>query len=223
VLELVRPTRIEHLAVTGVATDATTLHEGDGLRVFVGAATAPEQLTIAGMLWSDPIRKQLSPGAEFSRQTAAFVFGADEYHDLSPEEMMTVALQGRAVSPVTSYVAAEPGTRPSTIGLPDRGLLGHGAGSGSGYGLGGGRGRLVRRPDLRDLIDTAACERTVAPAAGWRVALDVETTRDEIVDVIAAAGDAMTACLVEATWAVRLDPAMFHDERERFHVELAAR
>jgi hypothetical protein len=223
VLELVRPTRIEHLTVTGVATDATALHEGDGLRVFVGAATAPEQLTIAGMLWSDPIRKQLSPGPEFSRQTAAFVFGADEYHDLSPEEMMTVALQGRAVSPVTSYVAAEPGTRPSTIGLLDRNLIGHGAGAGSGYGVGGGRGGLVRRPDLRDLIDTAACERTVKPAAGWRVALDIETTRDEIVDVIAAAGDAMTACLVEATWAVRLDPAAFHDERERFHVELAAR
>jgi subtilisin-like proprotein convertase family protein len=223
VLELVRPTRIEHLTVTGVATDATTLREGDGLRVFVGAATAPDQIAIAGMLWSDPIRKQLSSSAEFSRQTAAFVFGADEHHGLSPEEMMTVALLGRAVSPVTSYVAAEPGTRPSTIGIPGRGLIGHGSGAGSGYGFGGGRGGLAPRPDLRRLIDTTACERSVRPATGWQVALDVETTRDEIVDVIAAARDAMTACLVEAAWAVRLDPAMFHLERAHYRVELAAR
>jgi hypothetical protein len=41
--------------------------------------------------------------------------------------------------------------------------------------------------------------------------------------VIAAARDAMTACLVETTWAVRLDPAMFHVEREHHRVELAAR
>src|SRR5687768_8452233 len=116
--------------------------------------------------------------------------------------MMTVALLGRAVSPVTSYVAAEPGTRPSTIGIPSRGVIGHGSGAGGGYGYGGGRGRLAPRPDLRHLVDTTACERTVRPAAGWRVALDVETTRDEIVDVIAAARDAMTACLVETAWAV---------------------
>jgi subtilisin-like proprotein convertase family protein len=223
VLELVRPTRIDRLAVTGVATDTTVLREGDGLRVFIGGATAPDQLAISGLLWSDPIRRQLAPTAEFSRQTAAFVFGADEHHGLSSDEMMTVALLGRAVSPVTSYVAAEPGTRPSTIGLPELGAIGHGSGSGGGFGFGAGRGRLARRPDLRDLIDTAACEQRLEPAAGWRIALDVETTRDEIVDVIASSSDPMTACVVEATWAVRLDPATFSLERDRFHVELGRR
>jgi hypothetical protein len=138
--------------------------------------------------------------------------------------MMTVAVLGGAVSPVTSYVAAEPGTRPSTIGLPDLGrfgTIGHGSGGGVGYGSGGGA--LGRRPDLGALIDTAACERTVKPADGWRVTLEVETTKDEIVDVIPGASDAMTACLVEAAWNVRLDPATFQDSRERFHVVLGAR
>jgi subtilisin-like proprotein convertase family protein len=223
VLELVRPTKIDRLAVTGVATDVTTLHEGDGLRVFEGVSAAPEQLSISGLVWSDPIHKQLAPLGGFSRQTAAFVFGADEYHELSSAEMMTVALLGRAVSPVTSYVAAEPGTRPSTIGL-DRGrygTIGHGSGSGAGYGS--GSGALGSRPDLGALIDTAACERKVRPADGWRVVLDVETTRDEIIDVVAGERDAMTACLVEATWSVRLDPARFQEPRERFHVVLGAR
>jgi hypothetical protein len=224
VLELVRPTKIDHLTVTGVTSDATTLHEGAGLRVFEGVATAPERLAIAGTLWSDPIRLAVEPLPGFSRQTAAFVFGADEYHELSDGEMMAVAMMGGAVSPVTSYVAAEPGTRPSTIGLPERGgfgTLGAGRGGAAGYGTGGGA--LRRPPDLGALIDTAACEDHVKPAAGWRVALDVETTRDEIVDVIGgAAPDAMTACVVEAAWRVRLDPATFWEQRETYHVALGA-
>lgn len=222
VLELVRPTRIDQLTVTGVTVAQSALHEGDGLRVFEGLAAAPAQITIAGKLWSDPIRKELAPLAGFSQKTAAFVFGADEYHELSHDEMMTVATFGRAVSPVTSYVAYEPGTRPSTIGL-DRGqfgLVGHGSGSGAGYGM--GLGALGSRPDLRDLIDTSACAQKVKPAPGWRVELDVETTKDEIVDVIAGAHDAMTACLVEAMWNVRLDPATFGSPRERLHVALDA-
>ncbi|MGH2897195.1 MAG: hypothetical protein ACRDMZ_00860, partial [Solirubrobacteraceae bacterium] len=217
---------IDHLAVAGLArdaTDVTTLHEGDGLRVFTGLATAPDTLTLTGTLWSDPIRLALAPTATFSRQTAAFVFGADEHHDLSPDEMMTVALLGRAVSPVTSYVAAEPGTRPSTIGLPDLGTIGHGAGGGAGYGYGGGAGRLARRPDLRDLIDVSSCERNLRPPSGWRVALDIETTRDEVVDVLAPSSDPLTTCLVEAAWAVRLDLAAFPLDRDRFHVELTHR
>jgi hypothetical protein len=223
VLELVRPTKIDHLTVTGVTTETTALHEGDGLRVFEGVASAPELISIAGTLWSDPIQTRVAPLAGFSRQTAAFVFGADEYHELSDDEQMAVAMMGGAVSPVTSYVAAEPGTRPSTIGIPDRGGFGTiGAGRGSGMGYGTGGGSLGRRPDLGALIDTDACEAQVKPAAGWRVALDVETTKDEIVDVIAGAGDAMTACVVEAAWRVRLDPAMFPQQREQFHVALGA-
>lgn len=223
VLDLVRPTKIDHLTVTGVTTDVTALHEGDGLRIFEGVTSAPDRISIAGTLWSDPIRAQVAPLAGFSRQTAAFVFGADKYNELSDEEMMAVAMMGGAVSPVTSYVAAEPGTRPSTIGLPDSGgfgVLGAGRGSGMGYGVGGGA--LGSRPDLGALIDTTACEDQVKPAATWRIALDVETTRDEIVDVIAGEGDAMTACVIEAAWRVRLDPAAFKSERETFHVALGA-
>ena len=218
-LELVRPTKIDHLVVTGLATDVTELHEGDGLRLFAGLPAAPDQLAIAGRLWSDPIRLQLAPRPGFSRQTAAFVFGADEHQALSPEEMMTVALLGRAVSPVTSYVAAEPGTRPSTIGL----ALAERSGSGAGGGYMMGSGTMAAPPatDLRSLIDPAACERQVKPAAGWRVVLQVETTRDEIVDVTGGR-DAMAACLIETTWQLRLPPS-FTVKHRMFKVELAAR
>ncbi|MEO7736278.1 MAG: VIT domain-containing protein [Kofleriaceae bacterium] len=218
VLELVRPTKIDHLTITGMTSEVTELREGDGLRLFDGVPRAPRQLAIAGTLWSDPIRLALAPLPGFSRQTAAFVFGADEHHELSPDEMMTVALLGRAVSPVTSYVAAEPGTRPSTIGLLEEERRGFGSGSGGGM-MGGSSSSVIPTPDLRALIDTAACVRQVKPAAHWRVVLDVETTKDEIVDVLGGA-DPMAACLIETTWRLRLTAAQFPSLHAHNTVEL---
>jgi len=219
VLELVRPTRIEHVAVTGgFALDSDVLHEGAGVRLFAKTADAPKQVTLTGMLWSDPIKKELVADAAFSRATAAFVFGADEHGDLSPDEMMTVALMGRAVSPVTSYVAYEPGTRPSTIGLDNAigagryGTIGHGSGMGSGYGVG-----RARRPTIS--VDPTACLRAHPQTAPWRVELAIETTKDEIVDVTGPT-DLLGACLVETAWSVRLDATEFYEERETYTVAL---
>jgi subtilisin-like proprotein convertase family protein len=220
VLELVRPTRIEKLTASGFTLESSTLREGDGLRLWSKGKTVPAHVTLAGYLWSDPIRKQVDAGREFSRATAAFVFGADEHTELTPAEMMTVALFGRAVSPVTSYVAFEPGTRPSTIGLEDTatfgGLLGHGMGAG-----GGGFGFGAHRSKPTIDVDPDACVKQHRPASGWRVSLDVETTKDEIVDVELAHGSgAFASCLVDATWAVRLD-RRFDQERETFTVTLS--
>jgi hypothetical protein len=220
VLELVRPTRIEKLKATGFNLDSDMLREGEGVRMFMEAAdkVVPTKVSLSGVLWSDPISKQVNVGQAFSRYAAAFVFGEDEYHDLSDAEQLKVAFLGRAVSPVTSYVAFEPGTRPSTIGL-----LGRGSGTGSGYGMGGGRGHLGAqriKPDLSKLIDTKACVAQHKPASGWSVQLEVETTRDEIVDVTIKGGPAALArCLAETTWAIRLD-SRFSLVRESFAVEL---
>jgi hypothetical protein len=73
----------------------------------------------------------------FSRVAAAFVFGEDRHGELSREEMLALAFFGRAVSPVTSYLAIEPGVRPSRIGI-----VGRGEGSGTGAGFGAGSGRM---------------------------------------------------------------------------------
>ena len=222
VLELVRPTRIEKLALTGgFTTDERVLHEGEGLRLLTKtkAAVAADRVTLSGVLWSDPVKKELVVNDAFSRSTAAWVFGEDEYHDLSEAEQLKVAFQGRAVSPVTSYIAAEPGTRPSTIGLE---TIGHGSGMGSGYGSGGGSGGLYHRtkPRLDALVDTDACVAKHKPATGWRVHFDVETTKDEIVDVATPVTSELAKCLAEAVWRVRLDGTMFDQERESFSFDL---
>ncbi|MCE9574223.1 MAG: proprotein convertase P-domain-containing protein [Deltaproteobacteria bacterium] len=223
VLELVRPTRLEKAAVTGFALDSDVLHEGAGVRLMIDtlAKPAPDRVTLTGTLWSDPYRKVIPVGAPFSIATAAFVFGADEYHDLSEAEQMVVALKGRAVSPVTSYVAAEPGTRPSTIGLLRGGLLGHGSYGTVGHGYGGGGMTARHKPDFRRLIDTAACVASVKPTAPWSATLEIETTRHELVDAQPDAHSPMADCLVETAWNLRLDPGMFPLEHESFTVELA--
>ncbi|MFN0253659.1 MAG: proprotein convertase P-domain-containing protein [Kofleriaceae bacterium] len=221
-LELVRPTRIENVAVPGFVLDTNTLHEGDGLRLMHDVPDAPRTLTITGYLWSDPIKKTLTANPTFSIQTAGFVFGGDMHHSLTEAEQYTLAMYGKAVSPVTSYVAWEPGARPSVIGLGEGwgtigsgryGTLGHGSG-------GGGYGRIT--PDFTRLIDVQSCVKAVQPKGAWSVTLDIETTVHEIVDVVTATTkDAMATCLVENTWSLALDRAQFPFAREQFRVELS--
>lgn len=227
VLGLVRPVRVDQFAVHGLdlakghydATVPDVLDEGAGFRIVVDAATAPTEVELTGMIWGDRFRRVVGADAAFGKAAAAWVFSEDDHHALSPEEMMTVALLGRAVSPVTSYVAFEPGTRPSTIGLERTGV---------GFGSGAGHGGLAMRmanavvrvaPDPMKLLTGAVrrCVETHQPAAGWSVALTMESTSDEVVDVVPGAGadSPIGVCLVEAVWALRLD-ASFDRARERF-------
>ncbi|MDX2092275.1 MAG: hypothetical protein SFX73_30705 [Kofleriaceae bacterium] len=96
------------------------------------------------MIWSDPFTREVRVSNPFSIQTAAFVFGADE--------QMKLARMGRVVWPVTSYLAAEPGVRPSTIGLD-------GFDETNMYGglLGWRKRRCARRSPEASLVDTTAC------------------------------------------------------------------
>lgn len=231
VLELVRPTRIEHLAIAGGSslTIDDVLHEGEGVRLFhtdLTAAAAPSSLSLTGKLWSDPIRIDLAAAPGFSNATAAFVFGSEGQHDhLSAAEQRTVALAARAVSPVTSYLAIEPGVRPSKIGLEGEeiGTAGWGTIGAGSYGRLGGHGVRLRvdRPDLASLVPTAACLRKHPPAGPWSVRLAVETTRDEIVDIAITRGAGpLATCLAEAAWSIRL-PSMYNLERDHHTADLS--
>ncbi|MBK9033957.1 MAG: proprotein convertase P-domain-containing protein [Myxococcales bacterium] len=227
ILGLVRPVRIDSFAITGLdlatgkydQTIPATLDEGAGFRVVVAAATAPTQVELTGMIWGDKFRRVVGSDARFSKAAAAWVFSEDDHQDLSHDEMMTVAMMGRAVSPVTSYLAIEPGVRPSTVGLEEHG-------SGSGYGVGSGYGGMAGRalvkaprPDPMTLLraPAAACVAKHKPAAGWSVRLDLETTSHEVVDVIPGAGaeQPVGTCLTEAVWALQL-PRSFDDERATY-------
>jgi len=216
VRQLVRPLRLEHVVVTGALPVPETLDEGSGVRLW-GEGTrdeTPSDVQITGSLWSDRIQLRLVADPALGPAVAAFGFAAQRFDALPEVEQMTLARLGRVVSPVTSYLAIEPGVRPSKIGLPPSGGVGWGTiGSGRygtlGYGIGGG-GYPQGSLDLAALIDQRPCLRA-HPKEG-EVQLAVETTRDEIVgvDVVRGAGP-LADCLVEATWAVRLDARFEHD------------
>ena len=230
-LDLVRPTTIDYFEVHGVDLDdaptvPTTFHEGASYGFMMKSPESPSRITVKGKIWNRDFHRVIRPDRRFSRATAAFVFSED---GLSYDQMMKLAMHGRAVSPVTSYLATEPGVRPSTIGLEGTGRGGGGMGEGTIglgstglIGKGGGGGSARKAFTIEELLEEGvqACVDTHAPTDGWRVDLDIESTSREIVDVEGKSGPAaLRKCMVEAAWAVRLT-WNFADERKMHRVRL---
>ena len=222
-LGLVRPIAIDNFKIRGIdLSDAAevpaALHEGDGYRAMIASADPTRRVVVTGKIWARSLHRVITHNDSFDDATAAFVFSEDEHHALSPEEMKVVAFKGRAVSPVTSYLATEPGVRPSTEGLLE--LEGTSVGAGgmglAGVGHGGG-GMAIALPKLADLLAPAVarCVQVHAPPPGWAVGLAVETTGPEIVDVTVtrATHAALRSCVVAAVWAFEL-PAAAWPERD---------
>jgi hypothetical protein len=236
--ELARPMRLHRfrvmvpgieLAPTSGADSLTdrVLDEGQGIAGLQIAADPPPWLEIAGELWARPIRVRVSPGAAESRLSSALVFGSDLMNELSEDEMMVLARYGGAVSPVTSYLAIEPGVRPSTEGIEEGGLSGQGYGDGQAalgsLGTHGNYGSGVFDPRawLREALEPA---RQRCGFSGRAIEIAVETTRDEVVDVpaVTAEGRGDRACLREAAWALDLS-AYFDQEHATWRVRFDAK
>ena len=215
--ELARPLRVDHVHVRAPGLPAAmqgfpeTLDEGDGFGDLLIAATRVRHLQLEGELWSRPIREVVTPSAEHAKLWAGLVFGSDQLAELTEPEMMTLAMHGRAVSPVTSYLAIEPGVRPSTEGLEWDGAEGFGRLGLVGRGAGGGSGTLGSRIhfDPLDWLKARLREALVrcgAPSANADARL--ETTRDEVVEVgpvVITPSDAVTGdCVTEELWALEL-------------------
>lgn len=227
--EWARPKRIDKLQVTGfddTFTVPAALEEGQGLDHFVIATRATPRVDVSGELWSRPFHVAIARSAESEKLAAALAFGADVWSNLSEPEQMKLAMLGGAVSPVTSYLAIEPGVRPSNEGL-DWGTTGTsgGGGGGTGMGFGSGSGRLfgtggVVVPDkngwLRGQL-ASIMKRCSATAVG--VTVELESTLDEIVEVhrveLAPARDAKAeTCVREEVWKLTLPAASFKDAFE---------
>ena len=225
--ELARPVRIHHFRAAAPWIDVASddvLNEGQGLAGLQIARDVPPSLEIAGELWARPIRVRLSPDPTASRLWSALVFGSDLMEELDEREMMILARHGGAVSPVTSYLAIEPGVRPSTEGIPldgsDTALGGMGEGNIELGNLGtfaqGGGGSFDHVAWLRKALEPA---RKRCGYAGRPITVAIETTIDEIVDIPALPADVPgdRACLREAIWSVEL-PAAFASKHDRWTV-----
>jgi hypothetical protein len=201
------------------------LDEGQGVEALLVESSVVPFIHAEGGLWTRPVSANLRRDPGRDKLWSALVFGSDLLHELSEPEMMTLAMKGGAVSPVTSYLAIEPGVRPSTEGI-DWGISGQGFGAGGG-GLGGGSTwvsgaypALDREAFLRDAI-----------AKDWRrcggrpgtVAVSFETTVAEIVHIASIdvqGGDALLErCLREAVWDLVL-PVSFSEQWENWSISV---
>lgn len=221
--ELVRPMRLHQLAITapGVPQDSLPyveeLPEGEGVEVLDVTKIPGGFVRVQGKLWQRKLSRTLTPSADATRLWSALVFGQSLMHQLSEPEMMTLAMRGGAVSPVTSYLAIEPGVRPSTEGL-EWGLSGVGSGGGGmGAGIGMGSGSFGQTVDKNG----AWLSRRLAPAMQrcgglpGTLKLHVETTRIEVVAVTEVKASHATAqvaaCVTKAAWQLALPRAFYRD------------
>jgi len=179
---------------------------------------------LRGELWTEPVELSFSPDGQAAQRWAALVFGTALLDELSEPEMMVLARRGGAVSPVTSYLAIEPGVRPSTEGLDWAGLSASGIGFGGGGCFGSG-GETPPAFDTQKYLEERIQEQlTRCGASGRRLRLELETTRAEIVELMRLELDgpstfALDQCMREGVWALALPPA-FASENARHRVYL---
>ena len=212
--EWARPKRLRHVRIMAPGmdgdpfTDPATaeLPEGEAIERFAIDRNAIPWAEIEGKLWGTRVAHRLLPAASEARLWAALVFGSDLLGELTEPEMMVLARRGRAVSPVTSYLAIEPGVRPSTEGLEERRARVPDAIPGSASVRGGPEpARIDRQRFLEDELGRAwrNCGRERRAS---RVVL--ETTVAEVVDVpavfVAGTDAVLSHCLEEAAWGIEL-------------------
>jgi hypothetical protein len=229
--ELARPVRVHRLTIRapGIADGdlalPETLDEGAAITTLLLADRRIPHVVVGGELWSEPVHKVLLPTTEEAQLWAALSFGSNLLGELSEPEMMQLALLGRAVSPVTSYLAIEPGVRPSTEGLDESETFGMGGIGLSGFGSGGGGSGS----GIAGSIDPDAAMRAhlqgamlACGASSDVAAIELETTFAEIVDIatVTAGGDTvLEACVRERMWQTELEP-FFDAPLQRWSIKL---
>lgn len=202
-----------------------SLDEGEGAEDLFIDNRVSQNLSVTGELWSTPVKVLAAAEPAQGKLWSALVFGSPIMSDLTEPEMMTLALNGRAVSPVTSYLAIEPGVRPSTDGLERLGQLGHGVGAPR-VRMGGtmvsGRAPYL---DLQAfLTERLGLEYQRCGGGAVNASVELETTRNEIVRVDFWSRDEppdgpLGTCVAEAAWALQL-PEAFSEDWATFHVDL---
>lgn len=232
--EWARPIRLDDLRfeIDEPTWWAMELDEGEGHEELLLTDAVVDRLTVTGLLWNHPFEHEARRSRSLSKRWAALVFGSPLFYRLDPQEMLRLASHGGAVSPVTSYLAIEPGARPSAEGLTERelnrGLVGKGGGGGTGRGRGSRRsagfgGRLDRQAWLNEQLNAAWLH---CGGAGLRGVLTLEATYEELVDFVLTPIDpvdaALTTCMGERTWALLLPASDFIEDRLTWTIDLRA-
>jgi hypothetical protein len=225
-LHLVRPTRLHGLRVLRAPSTANMTDrmpeedavaelaslmpgedvvEGSSFRMSAGIDRHEVSTTMTGQLWGKTMTWKFDVPASLQRVSGALLL-ADEDADWTPFETMTLAVAAHAVSPVTSLLAMEPGTRPSREGM---------GGGHSSSGMGGaGRGRWPNVAPSNMVMSSwnhvlreelAACVAAAKPTGPFHAYFVLQRGFGEIMDVqpLVEDGSGMSRlqqCLYEALW-----------------------
>jgi len=217
--ELARPKRFFINAVTLEGTSAEiehpgTLDEGSQFVFEQLVSGSAKRLSFDAKLWGRPVTMSFATNRELSQVHGAMAT-ANEQFDFTDPELQTLANHSHAVTRLTSYLAIEPGVRPSSEGISwGSGGMGSGIGLGT-IGHGGGLG-LTAAPDpfnhqtyLEEMVDRA---RVDCGVSYLRANVTIETTEAEIADIIRAnvldAPPSASGCLEEKIWSIKL-PSKF--------------
>lgn len=221
-LYLVRPNRIDRpeftdLGAAGVLDAGVPLREGQSVRWMAELHDVPASTELRGQLWSRSWALRAEQSESFHRATAGFVFSLDHYSALSEAEQFVIASYARAVSPVTSYLAIEPGVRPSTDGFEEGlGLGGIGAGGGAYGGAGPIRGPRIDWSKIQQGARDACAQH---PSIAGATRLQVEVQDREIADVtLLSTATPFGDCVVEWLWAHQLPAALRGDAAVRLEI-----
>ncbi len=227
--EWVRPLRIDRLSISGIALDPSTelpasLAEGAGFEELRIGGFGTPAIEVKGEMWSTPVATLLSSTTEGEKRWAALAIGSPLLTRLEEAEITTLAFKGGAVSPMTSYLAIEPGVRPSTEGLDWARLGSGGGGWGDGIGLGtvGGFGHGRSPPDYLGHLRGKLAE-VVATCGGGEAHVRIETTWSEIVavDVVPkVANDTFKTCVREGAFGLEL-PSWFDPAFAKWELDVA--
>lgn len=217
---LVRPVRLDDFTVEAEGLEdelasEDSLEEGAGVQLAGLGARPPEVVTVSGRLWAREVRRVVRVDAAFAGRLPALAVGDDSLRtSLSDDELRTAAFVAGVLSPLTSFLAVPRGAAPSVIGVEE----GYGVGGlrligcsggcrfGTSCGFGSGSVGFDAAAHLRGLLTPTLerCATAHGPLEG--TTLRFESTRDEVVDVeVTAPTPALTECLTEGTWALRLD------------------
>lgn len=227
--EWARPTRIDRLDVAAPGFEDVlelpeALAEGEGLEALTIMARAPRRVVLTGELWSAPIEHELVPDRDLGTRWAGLAIGTELLHELGDREVEALAMRGRVVSPRTSYLAIEPGVRPSTEGLEA---------TESGFGFSGSGRRVPGVRMARGQVKGGRFDPVAFLRGEIRAAFDdcggkdrtakvtLQTTTFEIVEVddVTLEDATMRACLREGTWAIEL-PGEFSEPHRRWELEI---
>ena len=201
------------------------LEVGKSYSTWAASETSLEGATLVASLWSTPIELDVRTPRGYRRHAAAV--GAATAAELEPEQRMTLARSGHAVSPVTSLIAVEPGAQPTEV-APEVEVAPEAETS---------------PPDEDDELQTVPVRLTAPDPSRvpwlrgelwdrWRacglsdapITASLETTGDEIVVLELSVGGGMdpdaVQCAHDVVWGLTLPKPKFEAAHESWTVEV---